>query len=699
MLTILAPIEIKAKSTYLRDPESFYHRIIGNYSLMETRMDPEDLLHISATPPEIYVQEGEGMTSILSQNQRNETNLQKVEILNNVLNRIVVSADTNLTYQDRVFITDALYKLGVRDERRFMKAFYQMAEETKNTNTLINLYLERGGELRELVESIETRSEKEKETLEEITERQRENFLYSSVMRRLQTGAIYQIVSNFNRSTQENEIDAREYSLSDQTYTAQQILLSMLRERAGVTEENLFFLNANNIDETIEGDVTETEQIRNELTRAVFLDVLKNIYHTGYEKFYNNNETYYRFEDTFFRSSDQTFLRLINNVQDTFEDYQETQNFITENNRLTSSEIELLEKGEEEGISQDELVKITETVNAINVQNEKRRREYVKALEQIRTRQREASPEERMEKTRRDAALALSNPEALMEQLTERQEVRERMREQVIKEMQTLFPDSNAQIYQLINEYYQGNTDLVQNNIVRPAEVGELLYDIQAAEQGLEEEIKEKAPISPEAREFIEAVKRTRLEEQRLRTGGRKAPGAGGLGRPGAFRPAEVEGLIQEIAQERAAGRETKKRERKQQDEGREKFLQALREAHRQEQQSRVINESESGPVETIHRRSETLTAEELDEQISQLQNNISKQINKEVQTTVINEEHVTTNRQVQTTSTNRSQLSAYDIEKMIERGVQSQMNTISNQVIGKLERQMRNEKTRRGYT
>ena len=123
MLTISAPIEIKAKTTYLHDPEAFYHRITGNYSLMESRIDEEDLLHIATTPPEIYVTEGEGISSILNLNQHRENNIQKVEIINNVLNRIIASADVNLTYQDRVFITDALYKLGVKDDRRFMKAF------------------------------------------------------------------------------------------------------------------------------------------------------------------------------------------------------------------------------------------------------------------------------------------------------------------------------------------------------------------------------------------------------------------------------------------------------------------------------------------------------------------------------------------------------------------------------------------------
>ncbi len=628
MLTILAPIEIKAKSKYIRDPESFYHRIVGNYSLMETHIDQEDLLHLSATPPEIYVQEGDGMTSILSRNQRNETNLQKVEILNNVINRIVVSADTELSYQDRVFITDALYKLGIRDERHFMKAFYQMAEETKNTNTLINLYLERGGELRELIESVETDTLRERTSETQRLEKERENFLYSQVMKRLQTGAIYQIVSNFNRSVEENEIDSREYSLANQSYTAQHILLSMLRERSGISSDNLLFLDQSTYEENIEGDEISRSHVRNELTRAVLMDILKNIYHTGYDRFYTNNETFYRFEDTFFKSSDQTFLRLINNTSDILESYRETQEIFNQTSELTSSEIELLEKSDGEQITDEELINITKTINAINVQNEERRRRYESTLRQLTVEENRGSARDQLERTRKDAVLALTDPEALKEKLQEREVVRERMRNQVLQQMQTLFPDSNAEIYHLINEYYQGNTELITNNIVRPADVGELIYDINAAQY-----------------------------------------------------------------QEEAVDRAQKIKDRET-----EQFMEALKKAHEQEQQKVKKTGWDSAPVETIHRRSQALTEEELDEQINQLQKNISRQINKEVESSVVNEQHVTHTTTIETKDTNEKQLSTYEINKLIENGVRNQMNTISNQVIGKLERQMRNEKARRGY-
>ncbi len=753
MLTISAPIDIKAKSTYIKDPEAFYHRIIGNYSLMETRITAEDLLHITATPPEIYVSEGEGMTSILSTSERNETNINKVDILNNVMNRILVSADASLTYQDRVFITDALYKMGIRDDRRFMEAFYQMAQETKNTNTLINLYLDRGEALRELVETIETRQKELTRTDDTTLERERENYLYNNVLERLRTGAVYQIVSNFNRSVEENEIEANEYSMSNQTYTAQHILLSVLRDRAGVSTENLTYLSSNTYEESLLNEETDITNVRNEMTSAVLMDLLKNIYHTAYDRFYTAGDTYYRFEDTFFGASDQTFIRLLNNLQTDYqvnrvleeyvtntiqqgaadivfsepqqqlqlteediqriseitsvsditnnerlkelvtqtrkqmeirnllnetsrftstdleilrrveeghateEDIRRVKEIVTysgirneerirevleqttqhtashdiynENNRLTSTEIELLERGEEGPMTEEEVRRITETVNQMNIQNEQRRQHYIREIRRIR---REQPPEDNrvsgFEQTKHDAALALSNPQKLMEQLATRSEVRIKKQNTIINELRNIFPDQTTEVYQILSRLREGDVNIIENNIARPADLGELIYDINTAGE-----------------------------------------------------PSEAE------------RRATAKAEREQ-----EEIRQALQSVREQEKTASSIKRAARTPAETIHRQSESLTTEELNEQLSMMQTNLNRQLNKTVTSEVVTENRVVNQTQVVQNETRQTQLKRSDIEQLIENGVKSQMGNISNQVMNKIERQMRNEKIRRGF-
>ena len=482
MLTVRAPIEIKAKTTYLSAPEAFYRRITGNYSLMETPVNGEDLLHLSTTPPEIYVQEGGMMTSVLQSDTRNETNIKKVEILNNVLNRIVLSADAHVTYQDRVFITDALYKLGIRDDRRFMKSFYRMAQETKNTNTLINLYLEKGSELKELVESLESevRKDVKSETKETVTNK--ENYLYERVMDRLRTGAIYQIVSNFNRSVEETGIEKNEYSIAAQSYTAQHILLSLLREKSGVAGENLIYLNTNSYEENLEHTDVAVSQVKNEMNGAVLMDMLQNLYHTAFDRFYLNNEQYYRFEDVFFGASISTLQRLTQYQGDMSLSMHESEEMLTETNYRTTNEIELLNGDNEGKVSEEELIKITETVNQINLMNERRRQEYMRVLERIRQRERSERGEGGLAKTLQTGQLALLAPDELNEKLKAEEIVRISREKKILKELALILPEESVRIYEILNEYQENPERSIGSQSIRPADIGELIYDINSVE-------------------------------------------------------------------------------------------------------------------------------------------------------------------------------------------------------------------------
>ncbi len=1084
MLKILEPIKIKAKTTYVHDSEAFYHRIIGNYTLLESRISEEDLLHISTTPPEIYVSEGEGMTSILNRSERNVNNLQKVEVLNNVLNRIVVSADMNLTYQDRVFITDALYKLGIRDDRRFMSAFYRMVTETKNLYKLIDLYTQNGMNLRKMVESIEKSTVKEKKTESIQTENKSENHLFSRILERLESGEIYQTVTNFNKSLNENEVNSIEYNISGQSYTASHIKLSDLRFDAGVTENELVLFNSNFFEDNAEYDERSTTDVKNDITSAVLFDVLKNIYHTGFNKLSNHENTYFGFEDTFYKAADKIFIKLLDNTWLSQISSSNKEELAIVNNSLTKAEIALLEKADEgtiseeeltrlsevvssinlqneksftdyenyidiirgrkapseedgtgkgeraesesnltlldsftqileednsakitefvnslgiineeakasyidyihnaienEGLSEktevlnegesisieidaktvlnnlfeskpgiaktgeerepvdityavnaeesldeqaekisefinmsiadnsvrktefnnfleeirkaeeksktasaraktveiekiqrlidvttaipeeeeeqliialekslkitskkrkeeferqfeeirrireerigsgdkhaqkqpeleklllterikelgaspteiqinelinslnitnerkeeyisylealrkgettpvetgdeiiaeasleaeltleapeesvsseDEIKRITEYVNAVNLQNEKRRVEYLKALERVERQMTSPDKTGGIERTRKDAILALKSPEELMKRLEENKEQARERKNLVMNEMIKLFPGRTSEVYRLINEYFSGNESLVQNNIIRPADLGELIYDINEASGESNAEQNVVTNTVENKTEVIETLKRLRSDElmQQQEKGNKKQaliynqlqqllPGQpeiinsimneyyGGdvniLQGEGARAASQIE-LINDLNEFAEAVEPAKVSTKKQSKEARE-LLEAIKRERQDSRQKTANQQSFEEPVETIFRQEQSISPEELSEQMNELRNNISRQISSEIRNETISEENVTNKRQIQTTETTNNQISAVDIQRMIESGVKKEMNTISNQVIGKLERQMRNEKVRRGY-
>ncbi len=285
--------------------------------------------------------------------------------------------------------------------------------------------------------------------------------------------------------------------------------------------------------------------------------------------------------------------------------------------------------GEHDRMTDEEIRRITEAVNQMNVQNEMRRRHYVQEIQKIRERHPvQTSEEDRLEMTRKDGVLALTNPEKLVERLQERREQTILRQNTIIQELQNIFPDQSMEVYQMLSRLREGDVSLIENNILRPADVGELIYDINTANEPTPEERKAKIKADAETAEFMEAVRRAREEEK--------------------------------------AGTSTQRASR--------------------------------GPVETIHRQNETLTTEELNEQLDLMQSNISRQINRTVDSTVVTENHVRNSTQVVTNENVTNTLSRRDIEQLVENGVKSRMNTLSNQVMNKIEKQMRNEKMRRGY-
>lgn len=694
MLKFLAPLKIKAKTTYIRDPEAFYHRIIGGYSLMSLHIDEEDLLHITSTPPEIYVAEGGEMTGIYTNSRHNEVNINKVNILNNVLNRIFLSADIELTYQDRVFITDMLYKLGIKDDRKFMKAFYLIAQETENTNALINAYFEKGSNFIEKVKELELMRKEFSQISHSTQETQKDNYLYNSVMKRLMTGDIYRIVSNFNRSVQSNEIDAREFALSDQTYTSGNILLNMLREQSEEASDELVFINNNTYEDETISDINESNTVKNIVNSVVLMDILKTIYHAAYDKFHENSDTYYRFEDTFYRASEQTILKLVSKVENNFFKSFETEKLIERASKLSESELELLVKeispgatdeeiqriaenitiynllnekrrllsekinqqdkteseifepetdqiplatGENEDenesrenttvITDEEIKRITESINQLNLQNEKRRLLYEKELQKIQEKQKIEDGRNEIERTRKDAAIALENPEKLEEILKISREKYIQKQNNLLKEIRQLVPLKYRNVLTLLNKIDEGDKSFIQNNVVRNADVGELIQDIRIFSSPQTEETEHKGKIEPKTEVYT--------------------------------------GFLNQKANEEVVGK---------------------------------TRNQKIAPVETVHKSNISLSREEINEQLDIIQKNLFRQINKATEQAVATENRTVKTTEIKNYDTQVNRLSNRDIERLIENGVQSRMASLSNRVMNKIEKQMKNEKMRRGY-
>ena len=244
MLTIHTPIELTVDPSMLTINDNFAERLTGNYQMIGNGLEPEDMLHFLSEPPEVYLAEG-GMTALIENNKIVENQNLKFDVINNVLNRILVSDTYRMTYQDQVFIKSVLNKMGITDVREFIRQVQNSKEEIKNVSYLTDLYWDQQETVSRLLEYRKLRAEQSDEKEEETEQRQTEDglWLHQEIMNRLKTAVVYQEVKNYiSTSTQQfRNITAAQMQISEQNVVVQNILLNKLRNYTRIEEQPLVY--------------------------------------------------------------------------------------------------------------------------------------------------------------------------------------------------------------------------------------------------------------------------------------------------------------------------------------------------------------------------------------------------------------------------------------------------------------------------
>ena len=132
MIKLKAPLELKSIRPMLTFGEDFSQRILGNYELFSSELSSEDMMHLLTQPPEVYLAQTEGSLGFFTNTSIENKNIQKSNIINNFLNRIMLSESASLTYQDRVYITDVLSKLGITDIHSFTKELFSIKKQVND---------------------------------------------------------------------------------------------------------------------------------------------------------------------------------------------------------------------------------------------------------------------------------------------------------------------------------------------------------------------------------------------------------------------------------------------------------------------------------------------------------------------------------------------------------------------------------------
>ncbi|MCD8326442.1 MAG: hypothetical protein LUC90_07100, partial [Lachnospiraceae bacterium] len=311
MITIKAPIELKSARVISSSSEAFGQRIMGNYQLMSAQINREDLLHVVMSPPEIYI-DGGGSTSILQDTRIQNNRQTKLEVINNLLNRISVTEEVNLTYQDRVYITDVLHRLGVTNIQQFMKQLSLLKQETRNVRELTDLYWNNLEELNRTLEEYQNSSISQRQVQESYSSQER-LYLHEDILNRLQTGAIYQILNNFYSLPAQNspQVRGQELAFSEQQRMVSHILLNRLQTQTVGRQVPFVYRHENFYEENgpEETQVTQ-ESVNSQITSAILLHLADSLYQSLSEKNIRSSQVWVHAENALYQTAENTLKRL-----------------------------------------------------------------------------------------------------------------------------------------------------------------------------------------------------------------------------------------------------------------------------------------------------------------------------------------------------------------------------------------------------
>ena len=237
MLTLSQPIQLNSSRPFLSLSDGFQERITGNYELLRAHFTPKDLLFLLTAPPELPEDLG-GMTTIAVDNTAVDARRITLEVVNHVLNRILISDQPSFTYQDQVYITSVLNKLGITDVQQFMEQVRQVRQENHSVRSLLQLYQQEEARLRQVQAAGETPAGRQAQAPSAAPERaqgrDQRYYLHDAIYQRLETGAIYQSFNAYQSSVSalspHNLTNALQ--LSEQLRVSQLLSLNQLRQQS-----------------------------------------------------------------------------------------------------------------------------------------------------------------------------------------------------------------------------------------------------------------------------------------------------------------------------------------------------------------------------------------------------------------------------------------------------------------------------------
>ncbi len=315
MLTIREPISLHIQRPIQKIQQDLSERMQANYGLMSLPIRREELLHITSEPPEVYF--GESNTFQIFNDIKTEDQQElRLDVINNVINRILVAQTDNFTYQDTVYISSILRRLGIRDEKLFMKQVFQLQQEHKETTALLQQYEQH----QELLFSLFQQGRDAQQTVGGQTEASavpmQRYYLHDKIFKRLETGKIYQDLRAYTKGVrhESQQIFRNEYSVGEQAAMAKQFHLHSLKQKLFHMDAPLLYFHQNQY-EFLQERLEELSQTTEErISAAVLLNLIDQSYALRQQQIEENSHNWYSLAGALFQTAENTWKRFEANL-------------------------------------------------------------------------------------------------------------------------------------------------------------------------------------------------------------------------------------------------------------------------------------------------------------------------------------------------------------------------------------------------
>lgn len=752
MLTLKKPIKTVLNPDLTHSSDAFCERIMGNYQQLGVELNQTDLLHVTNEPPEIFVMDG-GMTNLFSAKNVENTQIQKTKILNNFINRIVLSADAGLSYQDNVYVTNILHKLGIKDEKTFLSEVHRMFSETREHHEAVRLYWENLSLLQTLIREYKSEHTDEIRT-EEKAVKEPVLHLHEEINQRLQTAAIYRVLQNYY----ENDVSPRVLTnemmmISEQSRLSREILLQRLREEVRMEPAYLTYRHENYYegDELSREEIT-VETVSNRISSAVLLNLIDNIYDSVYRRIDHHLTNWISTEATYYGAAENTLFRIEQNTAYLQYLYEQTKNYSEseENHRnevsvlqqllnyYQSSDMRLqqslggntyntdvtnlsaysddgtatyytdassaeLVHITNEGDAGDEVSNITENhsfseaVDNIYRQNIVRNQQYMNALAKIMEKDKPSeSPADTARRMMEESRLSFEHPEEFLREYQKADEkaVKE-TRERIIESEKLLSPQQQV-AHELIREYLKAPERFYHSEVISEGNLGLMLLDIKNATVGEEAFGTSDGTPKKTGTEDADGRKETKKNINPYVAGEAESDTkfltTERIFENDLLRDRAFTGITEYVTQN-LGEQVILHRENSMVNTITERIIERWHEK-RQRPSGFEVTYEEAG-MAMVHRSKETVLDEEVIESMQQQIRQIEHTQQSVTESTRVNE---TENRTVINNIVNETiEHNTQAITDIVNSSVKKQLDEISDRVYGKIERQLKNEKRRRG--